>query len=126
MKSFDEKLEEFSGEIEIPDEENIELEATRKDMPRIWNGHLCKFNRPVLFTKKTPIPDEIVKGLPKRATKVSYKYESNDCSGCPYQDVCKHKSFTEKLGLYIYESLNKFTQKFYQELYMQHFLRVNL
>ena len=122
MKSFDEKLEEFSGEIEIPDEENTELESTRKkDMPRIWNGYLCKFNRPVLFTKKTPIPDEIAKGLPKRATKANYKYESNDCSGCPYQDVCKHKSFTEKISPYIYESMNKFTQKFYQELYMQRF-----
>lgn len=122
MKSFDKKLEELSGEIDIIDEENTEMETTRKkDMQRIWNGYLCKFNHPVLFTKKTPIPDEIAKGLPERATKANYKYESSDCSGCPYQDVCKHKSFTEKISPYIYESMNKFTQKFYQELYMQRF-----
>ncbi len=122
MKSFDEKLEELSDENDIIDEENMGMETTRKkDMQRIWNGYLCKFNRPVLFTKRTPIPDEIAKGLPKRATKANYKYESSDCSGCPYQDVCKHKSFTEKISPYIYESMNKFTQKFYQKLYMQRF-----
>lgn len=122
MKSFDEKLEELSSEIEILDEENTEIETTRKkDMPRIWDGYICKFNRPVMFTEKTPIPDEIEKGLPKRATKANYKYKALDCSGCPYRDVCKHKSFTEKISPYIYESMNKFTQKFYQELYMQRF-----
>lgn len=122
MKSFDEKLEGLSDENDIIDEENMGMETTRKkDMQRIWNGYLCKFNHPVLFTKRTPIPDEIAKGLPKRATKANYKYESSDCSGCPYQDVCKHKSFTEKISPYIYESMNKFTQKFYQELYMQRF-----
>ena len=122
MKSFDEKLEELSSEIEILDEENTEIETTRKkDMSRIWDGYNCKFNRPVMFTEKTPIPDEIEKGLPKRATKANYKYKALDCSGCPYRDVCKHKSFTEKISPYIYESMNKFTQKFYQELYMQRF-----
>ena len=122
MKSFDEKLEELSSEIEILDEENTEIETTRKkDMSRIWDGYICKFNRPVMFTEKTPIPDEIEKGLPKRATKANYKYKALDCSGCPYRDVCKHKSFTEKISPYIYESMNKFTQKFYQELYMQRF-----
>ena len=122
MKSFDEKLEELSSEIEILDEENTEIETTRKkDMSRIWDGYNCKFNRPVMFTEKTPIPDEIEKGLPKRATKANYKYKALDCSGCPYRDVCKHKSFTEKISHYIYESMNKFTQKFYQELYMQRF-----
>ena len=122
MKSFDEKLEELSSEIEILDEENTEIETTRKkDMSRIWDGYICKFNRPVMFTENTPIPDEIEKGLPKRATKANYKYKALDCSGCPYRDVCKHKSFTEKISPYIYESMNKFTQKFYQELYMQRF-----
>ena len=122
MKSFDEKLEELSSEIEILDEENTEIETTRKkDMSRIWDGYICKFNRPVMCTEKTPIPDEIEKGLPKRATKANYKYKALDCSGCPYRDVCKHKSFTEKISPYIYESMNKFTQKFYQELYMQRF-----
>ena len=121
MKNFDVKLEELSGEITIPDE-NMEMKTTRKkDMSRIWNGYLCKFNRQVMCIDITPIPDEITKDLPKKATKANYKYESNDCSGCPCQDVCKHKSFTEKISPYIYESMNKFTQKFYQELYMQRF-----
>ncbi len=122
MKSFDEKLEELSGEITIIDEENSEIETTRKkDMSRIWGGYLCKFNRQVLFTECTPIPDEVAKGLPKRATKAKYKYKALDCSGCPYQKICKHKSFTEKISPYIYDSMNKFTQKFYQDLYMKRF-----
>ena len=122
MKGFDEKLEEMSGEITIIDEEDTELEKTTKvSMPRIWNGYLCKFNRPVLFTKKTPIPSEKAKGLPKYVTRANYRYDAVDCTGCPYQDVCKHKSFTEKISPYIYDSMNKFTQEFYQELYMQRF-----
>ena len=121
MKNFDVKLEELSGEITIPDE-NMEMKTTRKkDMSRIWNGYLCKFNRQVMCIDITPIPDEITKDLPKKATKANYKYKCSDCSDCPYQDICKHKSFTEKISPYIYESMNKFTQKFYQELYMQRF-----
>ena len=119
MRSYDEKLETLSGEITIADEE---IEKTyKKDMQRIWNGYLCKFNRPVLLTEKTPIPDEKEKGLPRIATKMNFKYEAVDCSGCPYIEICKHRSFTEKISPYIFDSMNKFTQTFYQDLYMKRF-----
>lgn len=53
MKSFDEKLEELSDENDIIDEENMGMETTRKkDMQRIWNGYLCKFNPPRFIYKE--------------------------------------------------------------------------
>lgn len=120
MRTQDENLEKLSGEITIVDEEA--LEKTRKvDMPRIWNGYLCKNNRKVMLYDVLPIKEEQEKGLPEIATKKLYKYKSEDCNGCPYQDICKHQSFIEKLKPYSFNSMNKFTQKFYIELYMKRF-----
>ena len=120
MRTYDEELEKFSREITITDEDS--LEKTRKvDMPRIWNGYLCKNNRPVMFYAESNIKEEQEKHLPEIATKKIYKYKCEDCSGCPYHDICKHQSFIEKLKPYSFESMNKFTQKFYIELYMRRF-----
>ena len=90
-------------------------------MPRIWNGYLCKDNRPVMLYAESNIKEEQEKDLPEIATKKIYKYKCEDCSGCPYQDICKHKSFIEKIKPYSFESMNKFTQKFYIDLYMKRF-----
>ena len=120
MRTYDKDLEKFSGEITITDENS--LEKTHKvDMPRIWNGYLCKNNRPVMLYAESNIKEEQEKDLPEIATKKIYKYKSEDCSGCPYQDICKHKSFIEKIKPYSFESMNKFTQKFYIDLYMKRF-----
>ena len=120
MRTYDEELEKLSGEITMTDEDS--LEKTRKvNMPRIWNGYLCKNNRPVMLYAESNIKEEQEKDLPEIATKKIYKYKSEDCSGCPYQDICKHKSFIEKIKPYSFESMNKFTQKFYIELYMKRF-----
>ena len=120
MRTNDKDLEKLSGEITIVDDNS--LEKTRKvDMQRIWNGYLCKNNRPVMLYEESNIKEEQEKGLPEIATKKTYKYKSEDCSGCPYQEICKHKSFIEKIKPYSFESLNKFTQKFYIELYMKRF-----
>ena len=53
MRTYDENLELLIGEIIIIDDET--LEKTKKvDMPRIWNGYLCKNNRPImLYEEKT-------------------------------------------------------------------------
>ena len=120
MRTYDEDLEKLSGEITITGEDS--LEKTRKvDMPRIWNGYLCKNNRPVMLCEESNIKEEQEKDLPEIATKKIYKYKCEDCSGCPYQDFCKHKSFIEKIKPYSFESMNKFTQKFYIDLYMKRF-----
>ena len=120
MRTYDENLEKLSGEINIIDDNS--LEKTRKvDMQRIWNGYLCKNNRPVMLYEEAYIKEEQEKELPEIATKKSYKYKCEDCSGCPYQDTCKHQSFIEKIKPYSFESMNKFTQKFYIDLYMKRF-----
>lgn len=124
MRKMDEELEELSGEIIVADEELIIVEKTKKkDMERIFNGYKCKFNRQVMLQEIKEIPEEKAKGLPYLATKALYKYKCEDCTGCPYKDVCKHKSFSEKINPYVYNSLNKFTKKFYKELYMLRFQR---
>ena len=62
MRTYDEDLEKFSGEITITDEDS--LEKTRKvDMPRIWNGYLCKNNRPVMLCEESNIKEEQEKDL---------------------------------------------------------------
>ena len=120
MRTYDKNLELLSDNISLIDDET--LEKTRKvDMPRIWNGYLCKNKRPVMLYDESYIKEEQEKGLPEIATKKLYKYKSTDCSGCPYQDICKHKSFSEKIKPYSFNSMNKFTQKFYTELYMKRF-----
>ena len=120
MRTYDENLQLLSGEITIIDDET--LEKTRKvDMQRIWNGYLCKNNRPVMLYEERHIKEEQEKDLPEIATKKLYKYKSINCNGCPYQDICKHKSFSEKIKPYSFNSMNKFTQKFYIELYMKRF-----
>ena len=75
MRTYDENLEKLSGEITIIDDET--LEKTRKvDMPRIWNGYLCKNNRPVMLYEEKDIKEEQEKELPEIATKKLYKYKS--------------------------------------------------
>ena len=117
IRKAEEELEILSGPIEICDEEEFE----KRDMRRIWNGYKCQFNRTIICYENTPIKSEVAKGLPDIATKRTYKYKSLDCSGCPYQETCKYKSFTEKIKPYSYDSMNKLTQKFYQDLYMERF-----
>ena len=120
MRTYDENLEQLSGEKTTIGEET--LEKTRKvDMQRIWNGYLCKNNRPIMLYEERNIKEEQEKGLPEIATKKLYKYKSEDCNGCPYQNICKHKSFSEKIKPYSFNSMNKFIQKFYIELYMKRF-----
>ena len=120
MRTYDQNLEKLSGEIIIIDEETLE-ETQKVDMQRIWNGYLCNNNRPVMLYAEVDIKKEQEKGLPEIATKKWYKYKCEDCSGCPYQDICKHKSFNEKIKPYSFNSMNKFTQKFYIDLYMKRF-----
>ena len=118
MRTYDEKLEKISSSTDIIDEE---VEKTLKvEMPRIWNGYLCKNGRPVMLHEIVPILEE-EKDIPEIARKYMFKYKSEDCSGCPYIDICKHKSFIEKIKRYSFDSMNKFTQKFYKELYMKRF-----
>ena len=125
MRTNDKDLEKLSGEITIVDDNS--LEKTRKvDMQRIWNGYLCKNNRPVMLYEESNIKEEQEKGLPEIATKKTYKYKSEDCHGCPYQKICKHKSLIEKIKPYSFESMNKFTRKFYIELYMKRFQKSEL
>ena len=70
MRTYDENLEKLSGEIIPIEEEN--LEKTRKvDMPRIWNGYLCKHNRKVMLYEEASIKEEQEKSLPEIATKNS-------------------------------------------------------
>ena len=40
-------------------------------MPRIWNGYLCKDNRPVMLYEESNIKEEQEKDLPEIATKKS-------------------------------------------------------
>ena len=65
-----------------------------------------------MLYEESYIKEEQEKDLPEIATKKIYKYKSDDCSGCPYQEICKHKSFIEKIKPYSFESMNKFTQKY--------------
>ena len=92
IRKAEQELEMLSGPIEICDDE----EFKKRDMPRIWNGYTCQFNRKIMCYGSSPIKAEVAKGLPDIATKRSYKYECEDCSNCPYQETCKYKSFTEK------------------------------
>ena len=117
IRKAEEDLENWSGSIEIIDEEEFE----KRDMPRIWNGYLCQFNRRIMCYDDSPIKSEVAKGLPDIATKRTYKYKAENCTNCPYQKTCKYKSFTEKIKPYSYDAMNKFTQKFYRELYMERF-----
>ena len=115
IRQFDETLEEMSGKIK--EEEEFE----KRDMPRIKNGYKCQFNRPIMCYEDVVIKKEKEKGLPRIATKRTYKYKSLDCSDCPHQETCKYQSFSEKIKPFSYEMMNKFTQKFYQDLYMDRF-----
>ena len=120
MKEYDENLERLSGEINIIEEKT--LEKTRKvDMQRIWNGYLCKNNKPVMLYEVAYIKEEQEKNLPEIASKKLYKYKCEDCSGCPHVEICTHKAFSEKIKHYSFESMNKFTQNSYMELYMKRF-----
>ena len=77
MRTYDENLELLSGEITIIDDKT--LEKTRKvDMQRIWNGYLCKNNRPVMLYEERHIKEEQEKDLPEIATKKLYKYRVID------------------------------------------------
>ena len=61
MRTNDKDLEKLSGEITIVDDNS--LEKTRKvDMQRIWNGYLCKNNRPVMLYEESNIKEEQEKG----------------------------------------------------------------
>ena len=118
IRKAEEELEMLSGPIEIIDE-NEDFE--KRDMERFWDGYKCQFNRDIICIGSSPIESEVAKGLPDIATKRTYKYKSEDCSNCPYQETCKYKSFTEKIRPYSYDSMNKLTQKFYRDLYMERF-----
>ena len=117
IRKAEQELEILSGPIEIDDDEEFE----KRDMQRIWNGYKCQFNRRIMCYGSSPIKAEVAKGLPDIATKRTFKYESEDCSNCPYQETCKYKSFTEKIKPYSYDAMNKLTQKFYRDLYMDRF-----
>ena len=38
-----------------------------------------------------------------------------------YQETCKHQMIVEKISEYTFNSFNKFTQDFYNDLYMKRF-----
>ena len=118
IRKAEQELEMLSGPIKICDE-NEEFE--KRNMPRIRNGYKCQFNRRIMCYGSSPIKAEVAKGLPDIATKRTYKYKAEDCSNCPYQETCKYKFFTEKIKPYSYDTMNKFTQKFYRDLYMERF-----
>lgn len=121
MKEFDLELEKLSEGITLLEEDE---KFEKRDMPRIWNGMLCQNNRPIMYYEDSPIPDEVKKGLPYIATKRRFKYKSNDCSGCPYQETCKYNHVIEIISPYTFKSLNKFTQNRYRELYMKRFQKI--
>ena len=81
LLKFDKELENLSAGILIDGEEFEEFK--KSDMPRIWNGLLCKNNRKVMYFKDTSIPEEENKDIPKLAKRRYYKYKCLDCSGCP-------------------------------------------
>ena len=121
MKEFDLELEKLSEGITLLEEDE---KFDKRDMPRIWNGMLCQNNRPIMYYEDSPIPEEVKKGLPYIATKRRFKYKSNDCSGCPYQETCKYNHVIEIISPYTFKSLNKFTQNHYRELYMKRFQKI--
>ena len=114
------ELRKYEDNLEVLSEDKVieEVFNGKKDMKRIWNGYTCKFNRSVMYAGCKPILEEKAKGLPYKATKARFNYKAVNCKGCPYIKDCKYKSFSENISPYIFESMNKFTQKFYQELYM--------
>ena len=98
-------------------------ETSKKKFRRVKNGYICPFDRFIEFKSVNTINfrKKDVSHLPKRMIEKSYKFKSVSCSGCPYDDTCKHKSIEEMISPLQYEMIEKFTDKRYNKLYKQRF-----